>query len=77
MSMKNYNDNMGNRTRDPPTCSAVPQPTALPRAVRKRRENEFSQVCQIDCYKNSNLKQAVRLDANCRIRRYVSRFRFL
>jgi hypothetical protein len=32
MSMKNSNDNMGNRTRDLPTCSAVPQPTALPRA---------------------------------------------
>jgi hypothetical protein len=32
MSMKNTNDTIGNRTRDLPTCSAVPQPTALPRA---------------------------------------------
>ena len=32
MSMKNCNDTIGNRTRDLPTCSAVPQPTALPRA---------------------------------------------
>jgi len=32
MSMKNSNDTIGNRTRDLPTCSAVPQPTALPRA---------------------------------------------
>jgi len=27
MSMKNSNDTIGNRTRDLPTCSAVPQPT--------------------------------------------------
>jgi len=32
MSMKNSNDTIGNRTRDPPACSAVPQPTAPPRA---------------------------------------------
>ena len=32
MSMKNSSDNIGNRTRDLPTCSAVPQPTALRRA---------------------------------------------
>ena len=31
MPMKNSNDTFGNRTRDLPTCSAVPQPTALPR----------------------------------------------
>jgi hypothetical protein len=28
MSMKNSNDTIGNGTRDLPTCSAVPQPTA-------------------------------------------------
>ena len=32
MSMKNSIDNIGNRTRDLPTCSAVQEPTALPRA---------------------------------------------
>jgi hypothetical protein len=32
MSMKNSSDTIGNRTRDLPTCSTVPQPTALPRA---------------------------------------------
>jgi hypothetical protein len=32
MSMKNSNDTIGNRIRDLPTCSVVPQPTALPRA---------------------------------------------
>jgi hypothetical protein len=31
MSMKNSNDITENRTRDLPTSSAVPQPTALPR----------------------------------------------
>jgi hypothetical protein len=30
--MKNSNDTIGNRTRDLPTCSAVPQTTSLPRA---------------------------------------------
>ena len=30
--MKNSSDTIGNRTRDHSTCSAVPQPTALPRA---------------------------------------------
>ena len=33
MSMKKSNDNIGNRNRDLPTCSALPQPTALPRAL--------------------------------------------
>jgi len=32
MPMKKYNDTIGNRTRDLPACSAVPQPTAPPRA---------------------------------------------
>ena len=32
MSMKNCNDTIGNRTRDLPACSLVPQPTVPPRA---------------------------------------------
>ena len=32
MSMKKSNDTIGNRTRDLSACTAVPQPTALPRA---------------------------------------------
>ena len=31
-STKNSNDTIGNRIRDPPACSAVPQPTATPGA---------------------------------------------
>jgi hypothetical protein len=30
MSMKNSSDTIGNRTRDLPVCSAVPEPTAPP-----------------------------------------------
>ena len=30
--MKNSNDTIGNQTRDLPACSAMPQPTAPPRA---------------------------------------------
>ena len=33
MSMKNSSYTIGNRTRDLPACSAVPQPTAPPRPV--------------------------------------------
>ena len=32
MSVKNFNHTIGNGTRDLPACSAVPQPTAPPRA---------------------------------------------
>jgi len=32
MSMKNSSDTIGKRTRDLPTCGAVPQPTAPPAA---------------------------------------------
>ena len=32
LSMKNSSDTIGNRTRDLPACSALPQPTALPAA---------------------------------------------
>jgi hypothetical protein len=33
------NDTIGNRTRDLPTCIAVPQPTALPRATLSNKAN--------------------------------------
>jgi len=39
--MKNSNDNIGNRTHDLPACSAVPQPTASPRAPNQGRSKRF------------------------------------
>ena len=33
--MKNSNDTIGNQTHDLPACSAVPQPTAPPRAQKQ------------------------------------------
>ena len=38
MSMKNSNDAIGNRTRDLPVCSAVPQSTAPPRSTMDYHE---------------------------------------
>ena len=40
--LKNSNDVVGNRTRDLPACSAVPQPTAQPCALNKEvRERKY------------------------------------
>jgi hypothetical protein len=39
MSMKNFNDTIGNRTRDLPACSAVPQPTAPPLALLRNQQS--------------------------------------
>jgi hypothetical protein len=52
MSMKNSSDTIGNRTRDLPACSKVPQLTAPPRAP-----------CHDDDYDNYNgtLRGAVAL----------------
>jgi hypothetical protein len=36
MSMKNYNDTIGNRTRDLVVYNAVPQPTVSPRDGPKK-----------------------------------------
>ena len=47
--MKNSNDTIRNRTSDLPTCSAVPQPTALPRAP---------QVWLVYCYELHVERQA-------------------
>jgi hypothetical protein len=49
MSMKNRKDTFGNRNRDLPACSAVPQPTAPPRdpiygKVRKLKKRTLSEV---------------------------------
>ena len=43
-SMKNSNDTIGNRTRDLPACSAMPQWTAPQRAVRRNEVPLFSKL---------------------------------
>jgi len=40
--MENVNDIIGNRTRDLPACSAVPQPTAPPRDPTEIRTKDIS-----------------------------------
>jgi hypothetical protein len=41
--MKNSNDNIGNRTRDLPACSVVPQPTVPPRTLTDFIIREYRQ----------------------------------
>ena len=45
--MKNSNDTIGNQTRDLPTCSAVPQRTAPPRASQSDNGTGFSQSTSV------------------------------
>jgi len=49
-SMKNSNDTIGNQTCNLPTCSAVPQPTALLRALLYQVFNGISifKICKND-----------------------------
>jgi len=44
MSMKKSNDTIGNRTCDLPACSAVPQPTAPPRAPQNIIYNIYKYI---------------------------------
>ena len=59
MSMKNFSDTIGNRTRDLSGCSTVPQPTTPPRAPPVIHKNEG--VCGeanwfvIETYMNRNV----------------------
>jgi hypothetical protein len=41
MSMKNSSDTIGNRNRDLPASSIVPQPTAPPRAPTVLRDTDY------------------------------------
>ena len=43
--MKNSSDTIGNRTRDLPTCSAVPKPIAPPSAPETCRRGRNYEVC--------------------------------
>ena len=56
-SMENYNDTIGNRTRDLPACSAMPRPTTLSpltlavtiRTIPTHRNKNFSPLLQLNC----------------------------
>jgi len=51
LSVKHSNDNIGNRTRDHPTCSAVLQPTAPQRAhclqISFTLNSRYSPICAV------------------------------
>jgi hypothetical protein len=49
MSTKNSNDDIGNRTRDLPACSAVPQPTAPLRAPWTYLETQSQLAWTLAC----------------------------
>jgi hypothetical protein len=53
MAMKNTNDTIGNRTRAVPTCSAVPQPTALPQ--KNQLDTKFSSFLNITLHVSDGL----------------------
>ena len=59
MSMKNSSDTIGNRTRDLTDCSAVPQPTALPRAPSHSRRNGYSWMWRGDASSDASIYHIV------------------
>jgi hypothetical protein len=56
MSMDNSNDTIGNRIRDFPVCSAVPQPTVPPRAPILHVGDSKYKICQFDGFKKNYTK---------------------
>jgi hypothetical protein len=68
MSMKNY-DTSGDRTRDLPACSAVPQPTASPRAPYFRsstREIKFRISLATAAFNNKKARVTNKVDLSLR-----------
>ena len=57
--MKNSNDSIGNRTRDLPTCSAVPQPNAIPRAPQQTHIIETNSYTNAPTLVEDHMKFAV------------------
>jgi len=47
MSTKNSNDTIGNQSRDLPTCSAMPQPTALTSAPNNTAMKYFTHIGEV------------------------------
>jgi len=57
MSMKNFNDTIGNGTRDLQACSAVPQPTAPPYIYIYNNNNNNNTFQCADFPKNKKKKR--------------------
>jgi hypothetical protein len=67
MSIKNYNDTIGNRTRDLPTFNAVPQSTAPPAACP---------ICSLLVFINDNVKNLQdHVASSCSIINYVNKYK--
>jgi hypothetical protein len=54
MSMKNSNETIGNRSRDLPVCSAMPQPTAPPRTHKWCNYNLPTHSVWMNVFKHDN-----------------------
>jgi len=65
MSIEKSNGTIGNRNCDLPTCSAVPQTTALPRAFTQVQVTTYSPVLKIlltfACHYLDNLRTRIRI----------------
>jgi hypothetical protein len=70
MSIKNSSYTIGNRTRDLPACSAVPQPTAPPRAPRNLQNVKDSGFTY---KKNGYPGEAYVVERNCSLERVKGR----
>ena len=72
--MKN-SDTIGNRTRDLPTCSAVPQPTALPGAPPRHTTSDksreiFSFKKQFHAVHRKRPARALTANSSCKLPQY-------
>jgi len=65
ISMKNFHDTIGNRTRDFPACSAVPQPTAPLRAPRHVTTIHETQCSLSILTKVNQSRHNIRLYVHC------------
>jgi hypothetical protein len=72
MSMKNFNDTIGSRTRDLSNCGTVPQPTALPRAPHFTFTFTFSP--RMDSLKEKIYSSARPLNADQELRQRLIKF---
>jgi hypothetical protein len=53
--MKNSNDTIGNRTRDLPACSEMPQPTSV---IKKITPGDFARISRMEQGKQSSQLKA-------------------